>query len=180
MVVLTIPILSNTPPVFVAINDQTVNVGQTITFTASATDTDLPPQTLTFNLLSAPTNATLSANGNFVWRPIVSQSDTTNLISLQVTDNGTPSLSTTQSFTTTVNPLTPPNVSSMAWNDGQFTLQVGGLAGPDYAIQVSTNLIDWNILFITNSPPMPFTWSDTNATAQPAQFYRIKAGPPLP
>ena len=180
MVVLTIPILSNTPPVFVAINDQTVNVGQTITFTASATDTDLPPQTLTFNLLSAPTNATLSANGNFVWRPLVSQSNTTNLISLQVTDNGTPPLSATQNFTATVNPLTPPNVSSMAWNDGQFTLQVGGLAGPDYAIQVSTNLIDWNILFITNSPPMPFTWSDTNATAQPAQFYRIKAGPPLP
>jgi len=27
---------------------------------------------------------------------------------------------------------------------------------------------------------MPFSWTDTNATALPAQFYRIKVGPPLP
>lgn len=180
MMVLTIPILSNTPPVLAAIGNQTVNVGQIIAFTASATDTDLPPQTLTFNLLGAPTNATLSANGNFVWRPIVSQSNTTNLISLQVTDSGTPPLSATQNFTAIINPLTPPSVSSAVLNNGQFTLQVGGMVGPDYAVQVSTNLIDWNNLFITNSPPMPFTWSDTNAVAQPMQFYRIETGPPLP
>jgi hypothetical protein len=180
MTVLVIPLLTNTPPMFAAINNQTVNVGQIIAFTASATDTDLPPQTLTFSLLSAPTNATLSANGNFIWRPTVSQSDTTNLISLEVTDSGTPSLSATQSFTAIVTPLAPPSISSAAWNNSQFTLQVGGMAGPDYAVQVSTNLTDWNNLFITNSPPMPFIWSDTNAAAQPVQFYRIKTGPPLP
>ena len=180
MTVLVIPLLTNTPPIFAAIGDQTVNVGQTIAFATSATDTDLPPQTLTFNLLSAPANATLSANGNFIWRPIVSQSNTTNLISLEVTDNGTPPLSATQSFTAIVTPLAPPSVSSAAWNNGQFTLQVGGMAGPDYAVQVSTNLIDWNNLFVTNSPPMPFVWSDTNAGAQPMQFYRVKTGPPLP
>jgi Putative Ig domain len=181
MIVLTIPVLSNTPPVFTAIGNQTVNVGQTIAFTASATDTDQPPQTLTFNLLNAPANATLnSANGNFSWRPDVSQSDTTNLISLEVSDSGTPSLSATQSFTAIVNPLTLPTISSAGWNGGQFTLQVSGEVGPDYAVQVSTNLIDWSILFITNSPAMPFVWSDTNAASLPAQFYRIKAGPPLP
>jgi hypothetical protein len=35
-------------------------------------------------------------------------------------------------------------------------------------------------LFITNSPAMPFAWTDTNPATMPAQFYRIKAGPPLP
>jgi hypothetical protein len=180
MTVLVIPLLTNTPPMFAAINNQTVNVGQTIAFTASATDTDLPPQTLTFSLLSAPTNATLSANGSFVWRPIVSQSDTTNLISLEVSDSGTPPLSATQTFTAIVTPLVSPSVSSATWNNGQFALQVNGETGPDYAVEVSTNLIDWSNLFITNSPPMPFVWSDTNAAAQPMQFYRIKAGPPLP
>jgi hypothetical protein len=180
MTILVVPLLTNTPPVFATIGNQTVNVGQTIAFTASATDTDQPPQTLTFNLLSAPTNATLSASGDFVWRPIVSQSDTTNLISLKVTDNGIPPLSATQNFTAIVTPLVPPSISSATWNNGQFTLQVGGMTGPDYAVQVSTNLFDWNTLWTTNSPPMPFTWSDTNTLARPMQFYRVKVGPPLP
>jgi hypothetical protein len=29
-------------------------------------------------------------------------------------------------------------------------------------------------------PPMPFSWTDTNPATLPAQFYRVKAGPPLP
>jgi hypothetical protein len=177
--VYTIPIL-NTAPVLAAIGNQTVNVGQIIAFTASATDTDLPPQTLTFNLPSAPANATLSTSGNFFWRPDVSQSGTTNFISLEVADNGTPALSATQNFAVVVAPLAPPSVSSATWGQGQFTFQVGGEAGPDYAVEGSTNLIDWSIQFVTNSPAMPFQWLDPNPATLPVQFYRIKAGPPLP
>jgi hypothetical protein len=176
-----IPILTNTPPVLAAIGNQTVNVGQTIAFTASATDTDLPPQTLTFNLPVAPANATLnSGSGAFSWRPVVSQSGTTNVISLAVSDNGMPSLSATQSFTIIVNPLVPPVLSAAGWSSGQFALQVGGQTGPDYAVEVSTNLSAWSTLFITNSPTMPFQWADTNAAGSPVKFYRVKAGPPLP
>jgi len=36
---------------------------------------------------------------------------------------------------------------------------------PDDAVQASKNLLDWNTLFITNSPMMPFSWTDTNAAA---------------
>jgi len=182
MMVLVAPTLAgNTPPTLAPIANQMVNVGQTVAFTASATDTDQPPQTLTFSLLSAPTNATLNAStGAFSWRPLVSQADTTNSVALEVTDSGSPSMSATQSFTITVNPLTLPLVSPVAWSNGQFTLQVSGESGPDYAVLGSTNLIDWNILFTTNSPPLPFEWADTNAAASPAQFYRIEVGPPLP
>jgi hypothetical protein len=97
-----------------------------------------------------------------------------------VADNGTPSLSATQSFTVTVNPLTQPTAASIVLNNGQMEFQVSGQAGPDYAVQVSSNLFDWNTLFITNSPAMPFSWTDTNQATLPAQFYRIKVGPPLP
>jgi hypothetical protein len=110
----------------------------------------------------------------------VTDASTTNPFTLKVADNGSPSLSATQSFTVTVHPLTQPTVASIALNNGQLEFQVSGAAGPDYAVQSSTNLIDWNILFITNSPAMPFQWMDTNAAELPAQFYRIKAGPPLP
>jgi hypothetical protein len=180
MVTLTIPLISNTPPTLLAISDQTVNVGQPVAFTASATDTDSPPQTLTFTLLSGPTNATLdSGSGAFSWRPLVTQADTTNIISLKVADSGVPSLSATQNFSAIVNPLTIPTVSPAGFADGQFTLQVDGDSGPDYALQVSTNLTDWNTLLSTNSPAMPFQWTESNAMTFPMQFYRVKVGPPL-
>ncbi len=171
----------NTPPVLTAIANQTVNVGQTVAFTASATDTDQPPQTLTFSLLSGIGSATLNANtGAFAWRPAVTNANTTNSFALKVADNGSPILSATQSFTITVNPLPQPTAASIVLNNGQIGFQVSGQPGPDYAVQTSSNLLDWNTLFITNSPAMPFSWTDTNPATSPALFYRIKTGPPLP
>jgi hypothetical protein len=99
---------------------------------------------------------------------------------LKVTDSGNPNLSATQSFIVLVNPLAPTLASPVSWSNGQFVLQVSGQAGPDYAVLGSTNLTDWNTLFTTNSPAMPFEWVDTNAAALPNQFYRIEVGPPLP
>ena len=59
MIDLLIPPATNTPPVLAAISNRTVNAGQTVAFTASATDTDSPPQTLTFTLPRESTNATV-------------------------------------------------------------------------------------------------------------------------
>jgi hypothetical protein len=177
-IALTLP--ASTPPTLVPIANQTVNVGQTVAFTASATDSNQPPPTLTFGLSSAPTNATLNTNsGAFSFRPLVSQANTTNLISLEVTDSENPPMSATNSFTITVNPLTLPQVSSVGWSNGQFVLQVGGQSGPDYEIQTSTNLTQWSMAFTTNSPAMPFIWQNVAAT-NAASFYRIVVGPPLP
>lgn len=180
MDVLVIPMISNSPPVLAAITNRTVNVGQTVAFTASATDTNQPPPTLTFSLLTAPTNATLNAaTGAFSWQPLVSQANTTNPITLEVTAGGAPGLSASQSFTVTVNPLTAPSVWPEAWVNGRFNLQVSGESGPDYEIQMSTNLSQWSAEFTTNSPAMPFNWQDIAATNS-ARFYRVVVGPPLP
>jgi hypothetical protein len=111
---------------------------------------------------------------------LVTQADTTNAFTLKVADNGSPSLSATQSFTVTVNPLAQPGLSSIGLSNGLIGFQVSGDIGPDYAVQGSTNLADWITLFVTNSPAMPFLWTDTNTATLPAQFYRIKAGSPLP
>jgi beta-galactosidase len=176
---------TNFPPTLAPITNQTVNVGQTVAFTAGATDTDFPPLTLTFNLLNAPANATLtqlnSTSAAFGWRPQVTNANTTNPITMEVS-SGSPSLSATQSFTITVNPLALPTVSSVGWNNSQLTLQVtNSILGPDYSVQASSNLVNWSTLFITNSPPTTsFQWTDTNVYTSPAQFYRIKIGPPLP
>jgi hypothetical protein len=172
--------LPNTAPTLSPIAKQTVNVGQTVAFTASATDTDQPPQTLTFALLAGTTNATLNTNsGAFSFRPLVTQANSTNSFTLKVSDNGTPSMSATQSFSVVVNPLSAPGISSISFTGGQFDFNVSGQSGPDYAIEVSTNLTQWSNVFITNSPTLPFIWTDTNSAA-PQRFYRVKLGPPLP
>ena len=174
-------VLPNTPPALASIANQTINAGYTLVLTNTATDTDQPPQTLTFSLLGAPTNATLAPlntnNAVFSWRPLVSQASTTNSITLKVADSGTPSLSTTNSFKVTVNPLVQPAVSSIHVSDGQVSLVATGTAGPDYTVLISTNLASWQVLFTSNSPAMPVTLVDTNSNACPFRFYRIQLGP---
>ncbi len=170
----------NTPPVLAAITNRTVNVGQTVAFTASATDTDQPPQTLTFVLLAGATNATLNTgSGAFSFRPLVTQANSTNNFTLKVSDNGSPSLSATQSFYVAVNPLSAPAVGAVSTVGGHIVFSISGQGGPDYAVETSSNLTQWSTAFITNSPALPFTWTDTNS-GMPQQFYRIKTGPPLP
>ena len=173
-------VVTNHPPVLAAIGNQTVNVGQTFAVTASASDADAPPQTLTFALLAGATNATLNTNsGAFSFRPLITQANSTNSFTLQVSDNGVPSLSATQSFYVAVNPLSAPGVGTISFTGGQFSLRVSGQSGPDYAIEASTNLAQWSNVFTTNSPALPFNWTDTT-TNGPQRFYRVKLGPPLP
>jgi hypothetical protein len=175
------PLPANTAPILAAISNQIVNVGQTLAFTVSATDTDTPPQTLTFTLLSGPVNATLNTNsGAFSWRPWVTDADSVNSIALKVADNGTPNMSVTQRFNVTVNPLTLPTFSEIGLNGSQLAFQVEGDVGPDYAVLGSTNLVDWTVRFVTNAASMPFQWVDTAAAVLPAQYYRVQVGPPLP
>lgn len=169
---------SNTPPVLAAISNYTINAGITLVITNVATDTDQPPPTLTFGLAIAPTNAVITTNsGILVWRPLVAQANSTNPFSVTVADNGTPSLSATQSFTVTVNRLSQPVLTGPVIQGNQFGLQVNGDFGPDYSIQSSTNLAVWTDLFISNSPPLPFQWTDTNPPVFLKNFYRLKLGP---
>lgn len=169
-----------TQPVLATISNRTVNVGQTVSFIATATDTNQPQPTLSFSLPTAPTNASVNSNsGLFNWRPLTSQANSTNHFALIVTANDTPSLSATQSFAIVVNPITLPTLTNAAVSNRQFSLTLNGMAGPDYAIQVSSNLIVWQTIFSTNSPALPLTWLDTNSPAQ-VLFYRAVLGPPLP
>jgi hypothetical protein len=168
----------NTAPLLTAITNRTINAGVTLNVTNTATDSGAPPQTLTFSLLNGPTYATLNAtNGVFTWRPRVSQANTTNWVTVCVADDGTPSLSATNSFTVTVNALAQPVMGSITVSGGQVSLVVNGPAGPDYTLLTSTNLAGWQALFTTNSLERPLLLVDTNLNAVPMRFYRIQLGP---
>src|SRR5262249_39611678 len=74
-------------------------VHEPVSIQLSAHDADLPPNHLTFTLLSGPLGATVGADsGLFQWAPKVSQAGTENHIVVQVTDDGLPPLSATTSF----------------------------------------------------------------------------------
>ncbi len=170
--------LENSAPVLAPISDRTVNAGLALAITNSAADSDLPYQTLAFSLGDAPAGANInSANGLFTWRPAAAQAGMSHRLSVIVTDNGTPSLSATQAFSVVVNKLNPPILAQVTLSNIFIALQVGGDFGPDYSVQVSTNLVDWTTVFATNQPALPFIWSDANAPAFTTRFYRARLGP---
>jgi hypothetical protein len=171
--------VSNTAPTLNPISDQSINPGANLSIAGVASDPDVPPQSLSFGLAAGPRNAAVdSSSGAITWRPAVAQANTTNLFTVTVTDDGTPNLSASQSFNVIVNPLTNATLTSPSLDNGQFSLTVsGGTAGPDYILQVSTNLTSWQPIQTNFSPVLPFTFTDMNASLFPIQFYRVQPSP---
>ena len=97
--------------------------------------------------------------------------------------SGTPSVMTNMSFivqvagsnglvsvkTFSLSTVTPGNMSGQSYAAGGFQLSVTGASGSQYAVQVSTNLIDWTALQTNYSP---FVFTDTNSSSYPRRFYR--------
>ncbi len=74
------PVWSSTPL------SRRVTEGQPITFQLKATDADLPPQPLTYRLISGPAGLTVATNGLLSWRPTEEQGPSTNRVRVEVTD----------------------------------------------------------------------------------------------
>ena len=116
-------------------------------------------------------------NLNGIWQ---FQAGATYPFTVRVTDNGSPNLSATQNFQVAVAALAKPSLDSFSINNSVFQMRVSGDGGPDYTIQTSTNLAlsnAWFSAFTTNSPALPFFWTDFGVVSNPAQFYRILLSP---
>jgi hypothetical protein len=171
----------NTAPHLPPIANRSIVAGTLLSITNVATDNESPPQILTYSLTGPPPPALgaaiNSSNGIFLWRPLISQANTTNFFNVQVTDDGTPPLSASSSFSIVVNRPTQPGLSDVAVTSNQFKMLVNGDAGPNYSVLASTDLVNWVPLFITNSPALPFLFTDPSATNFNWRFYRVILGP---
>jgi len=79
----------NVAPVLADIGSKTVDEERLLTFTATATDHDLPANGLTFSLLGSPTGAAIDAHsGVFTWTPTEAQGPADYSFRVRVTDNG--------------------------------------------------------------------------------------------
>ena len=90
----------NQAPVFAAVGPQATVVGETLVVNLSATDGDLPAQSLSYRLdTGAPVGATVdAASGRFTWTPSAAQGAGTYTITVLTVDNGTPVGSDSVSF----------------------------------------------------------------------------------
>jgi len=135
-------LVPNSAPILAPISNKTLVVGQTLSFTASATDNDQPPQTLTYSVgPGAPFGAGINpSTGQFSWTPAFPR---TNTISIIVADNGTPSLSATQSFVATF--YLPPKLTSVSQSGGELTFSWQAPAGLSYQVEYKDelNALSW-------------------------------------
>jgi hypothetical protein len=76
----------NQPPQVVGWTDQRIVFGQSVSLKTQTTDSDLPLNSLTYRVVSGPTNGVLDNDGVWVWKPNRNQAPSTNLIQIAVSD----------------------------------------------------------------------------------------------
>ena len=167
---------ANRYPVLALIPDASLVTGETLAFTASATDPDLPPQTFTFSLdAGAPTNATINpTSGAFAWMPSPAQTPGTNLITVRVTDSGIPALGAARTFKAVV--VAGFRISSIVHQpNGDIVLSIGATVGKTYRVEYKNDLnaADWTRLGsdqVANVTPLVII---DNLGGSPQRFYRV-------
>lgn len=106
----------NQAPVLAAIGNRTVTAGSTLSFTATATDGDLPANTLRYSLGSgAPAGAAIDSNtGQFSWAVPASTTAGDVSVTVLVSDNGSQVLTDSETITVSV---TAPPLPSLSISD---------------------------------------------------------------
>jgi hypothetical protein len=147
---------TNAAPLLDMLSDKTVMEGTLLTFTNSATDTDLPSQRLTFTLeAGAPMGAQIDpTNGVFSWLPSETQGPSTNIIGVRVTDDGIPPLSDMKTFTVIVTETNAAPVLAPLSDSTNY-------AGVPITFTVNATDADWpaNVLTFSLGPGAPSTAS---------------------
>jgi hypothetical protein len=162
------PVTTNPPVITCQPTNQAVQEGNVVTFSVSASGSSpLSYQwsengTPKFGFTTNSFTLTIVSNAQFAGSIVLGtfQVVVTNLYGKVTSSNAV--LSTYET--------TEPVLDTPAFSSGnQIQFDVAGVAGFNYAVQASTNLIDW-VPLLTNTPP--FTFMDTNAAGFQQRFYR--------
>ena len=136
-----------------AIGNKIVDEGTPLTFTAQATDTDQPANTLTFTLEGALEGATINpTTGEFTFTPTEAQGPGSFIVIVRVTDNGSPAKNDFEQITITVNEVNlPPNLPTLediTVTQGQLATFQAMASDPDLPANTLTYFLD-----VDDAPP---------------------------
>jgi hypothetical protein len=148
--------------------------------TNTATDTDIPANILTYQLINPPLGAQIDTNGVITWTPTAEQGGTSNQFETVVTDDGIPPMSATNAFTVVVRaPPPPPVILSLSLSNGVAIIKWSALEGQNFKLQYKDSLQDTN----WEESPTAFqaigsTVTATNIVEGAAQrYYRVRLTP---
>jgi hypothetical protein len=133
---------ANQAPVWTTVvGTRRVNEGSLLSFTVSATDTDLPAQPLTYRLVNAPWGMTLGTNGLVSWRPTEVQGPSTNRVRITVGDGYvTVPLEFDVIVRDAITGTPGPSLSLSPRSDGSWSLRISGAGGARYQVEQLTEL----------------------------------------
>jgi choice-of-anchor C domain-containing protein len=117
---------ANRAPVLQSIPNRQSSPGQILSFSASASDVDLPGNALTYSLQAgSPAGATINAaTGAFAWNIPAGTADGDYAITVRVTDSGSPAFFDVKTFTVSVSSACPFDASLSGWK----VIESGGAA----------------------------------------------------
>jgi len=166
---------ANSTPVLDPVADVHCYPGETVTFTATATDAESAYQQLVFSLDSgAPAGAVISTNGNFFWAVPSTMAPGAVAATIRVADNGTPVLDASETFT--LNVCTLPAFGTVLSPSGDaLILDAETLPGHTYQLQFKNALTDPLWLPLGSSVEGDgsiFEW-EAPVTNAMARFYRL-------
>jgi uncharacterized repeat protein (TIGR01451 family) len=169
---------SNLPPVLLAIPDKIVLQGQTLIVTNVALDAHSPPRPLLFNLDASPAGANINpTNGVLTFATGDGDANTTNLVTVRVTDNGAPPLSDVKQFRVIV--VAPPLLELAVSTNNTINLRWNSIAGQTYRVQFRDSMAETNWQSLT--PDVTASGStaiQADANPSPTQrFYRLLVVP---
>jgi hypothetical protein len=181
----------NTPPTLTLPPNTNIVEQAAWSAVATATDSDIPANPLTFALVSGPAGLTVTTNGLINWTPTQAQALNTYTVTISVTDTNPPavnakSLSVTNSFQITVNVASNDfRIISITTTNGVATVTWTSVAGNYYRLQYKDSLTaaTWTDV-IPDVQATSQTASTTNVLGNTTQrFYRVMLvpnGPNLP
>ena len=156
------PVISTDPP------DRAVKVGTNVTFTVGALGTSPLRYQWQFNAaaIAGATNSWFTITGV----------DWSHGGDYSVTVTNVAGIAASSPAVLTVLPAAPSQIDSIALlPDGTVQISASGDAG-HYAVQVSTNLLDWENLLVVPNTNGAFLWFDA-VTNAPQRFYRARHAP---
>ena len=117
----------NQSPILAAIADRRIDEGETLSFSLSASDADVPVQALTYARVSGPAGLSVSSSGLVSWTPSEAQGPATETVTVFVTDGVA---TATRSFTVEVRevneaPSLPPIVRRTVPENELISIRLG-------------------------------------------------------